>query len=78
MLQEIRLKASSLSKCLTNRVQQLRGENGAQAIEYIALAGAVILLLGAIAIIFKGEGGKSIGETIVGIIIGLLGKALGW
>ncbi|ASJ57096.1 hypothetical protein BP422_28515 [Brevibacillus formosus] len=49
----------------------LQNQKGAQAIEWIALAGVVIAVFGAVMTYFKGnpqEVGKAIGETLSNII----------
>ncbi|MGG1898537.1 hypothetical protein [Brevibacillus formosus] len=55
----------------------LQNQKGAQAIEWIALAGVVIAVFGAVITYFKGNPdgvGKSIGETLGNIIGDLDGK----
>ncbi|USG65682.1 hypothetical protein NDK47_26890 [Brevibacillus ruminantium] len=57
----------------------LQNEKGAQAVEWIALAGVVIVILGAIQGVFKDGGdtavGKAVSKTLSNIIKGIKGDS---
>ena len=73
MLNRVLAQISSWNESLMRRAIWLQNEKGAEAIEWIAMAAVVIILLAAVSLVFKQEG-KTIGELLIGAIVTWIAK----